>query len=146
MKPFIVLLIIAFNFTLCYSGTNRFTDNKYVTVEVVVKEKNIKPGSSSDLHISLKPVSGIHINLKPAIELKLDSASVVSIIDKPSIPKGKEYLDTSTPVTQRLSIPNNLKPGEISVKGTLTYYYCSDKDGWCSKFKQPFTVTLNVSR
>ncbi len=146
MKPFLLLLIAVLSPAIFFAGNTVYNDNKYVSVEVVVKQKNLKPGSSADMLISMKPVSGIHVNLKPAIELKLDSASVVSVAGNPGIPKGKEYLDTSTPITQRISIPNNLKPGEISVKGMLTYYYCSDKEGWCSKFNQPFNITLNVSR
>jgi len=146
MKPLIISIIAGLLSTTSIAGNVRLTNNKYVTVNVDIKGNKLKAGSSIEMLISLKPVDGIHINLKPAIELTLDSLSSAALSGTMKIPKGPEYLDTSSPITQRILLAKKVKPGNVALKGMLTYYYCSDKEGWCSKFKQPIEITLTVDR
>ena len=35
-------------------------------------------------------------------------------------------------------------PGSSGISGTLTYYYCSDSEGWCRREKKQFTVAVTV--
>jgi hypothetical protein len=52
------------------------------------------------------------------------------------------YLDPSKAIVQRFTVDTPPRSGPVTLKGILTYYYCSDAEGWCSRFRQPFTVTL----
>ena len=96
--------------------------------------------------ITFKPVEGIHINLQPALSFSLDSASLATLSGGLALPKGGPYLNTSAPVMQRFTISGKARPGRLMLKGTLTYFYCSDKEGWCSRFKQPVEIALTVRR
>lgn len=120
--------------------------NKYVVFSASLSNARIKQGGSGELQLSLKPVKGIHINATPPLQLKLDSLEGLSLNGSPVIPKAKkpDYVDTSTPIRQRFTIASSLSPGTHALKGMLTYYYCSDAEGWCSKYKQPIEVKLTV--
>lgn len=128
------------------AGSLRLTANKSVTVDVVVKDTLLAAGATGTIAFSFQPVDGIHINLTPPLSFKLDTAGRAALSGDLVLPKGAPYLNTSAPVLQRYVIPKDAAPGRIIVKGTLTYFYCSDKDGWCSKFKQPIEIALTVRR
>ncbi|HUL42723.1 MAG TPA: hypothetical protein VLY03_00030 [Bacteroidota bacterium] len=143
----ILALIVLFTAS-AIAGGNPPTQNSYVQCRVQTKQKNLQPGSSGELLITLKPQEGIHINLQPAIDVKLDSSVAVTAVGKTEIPRQAtaNYLDTSIPVKQSFAVPKSAQPGNIVVRGTITYFYCSDAEGWCSRFKQPFLVNLTVVR
>jgi hypothetical protein len=48
------------------------------------------------------------------------------------------------PVTFIVKAEKNAKPGLHPVKAKLTYYYCSDAEGWCSFANQEFVFNLVV--
>jgi hypothetical protein len=144
--PTIALLAALLAFAPASAGTLRLTGNKSVTVTVTLKDTLVAPGATADLAFLLQPVDGIHINLQPALDFKLDTASRAALAGGLILPKGSPYLNTSAPVVQRFQIPKDAKPGPITLKGTLVYFFCSDKEGWCSKFKQPVEIALTVRR
>lgn len=77
----------------------------------------------------------IRVNTTPPPRLKLDAAQKV-LAEKP-VPRSAEpapdekYLDLTFPVVFPVGV---LEPpsGQV-VKGSLVYYYCSHRDGWCRK-------------
>ncbi|HEY7412788.1 MAG TPA: hypothetical protein VII13_18755 [Vicinamibacteria bacterium] len=78
----------------------------------------------------------IHVNEDPAPRLKLDAAQTV-LVERPASaarPPGKpgqaRYLDTTFPLTFPVSWSGEPAP---AVKGAVTYFYCSKRDGWCRK-------------
>lgn len=129
-----------------FAGPLRLTGNKSVTVEITLKETSLASGATGEMAISFAPAAGIHINRTPAPEFALDSSSAASLSGRLVLPKGTEYLSTAPPVRQQFRLSHDAKPGLVSLKGTLTYYFCSDKEGWCSKYKQPVEIALTVRR
>lgn len=129
---------------LALSTTPPSTGNKYVQCDVSVNSKKLKAGASGEILISLKPVKGIHINLTPPISLLIDSSSTLHSLDSIRIPKKEKYLDVTKQIRQSFTLAAGLKPGALSIRGTLVYYYCSDAEGWCSKFKQPIDLALTI--
>lgn len=144
--PTIALLAALLAFAPALAGTLRLTGNKSVTLTVTLKDTLVAPGATGEIAIQFQPVEGIHINLQPALDFKLDTASRAALTGTLVLPKGAPYLNTSAPVLQRFQVPKDAKPGPLALKGTLTYFYCSDKDGWCSKYKQPLEFALTVRR
>lgn len=124
-------------------GTSPAT-NTHVKFSIEVKRTNAKAGSTAEVLMRLQPEKGIHINLEPPISFVLDSSSVVTSKGKLEIPKKEKFLDTSKPLKQSFVFSSTVKARPQTIKGTLTYYYCSDAEGWCSKFKQPIEVTLKA--
>ncbi len=137
-------IIITF-FMTAIAGTPT-TTNDYVKFSINVKEKSIKAGAQGTLQISLMPKKGIHINLVPPITIALDSEIIVTTVGKPSISKIDSFLNPQKPIEQSIHLPQKIKAGTIDIKGTITYFYCSDTEGWCSRFKQPFTATVSVRK
>jgi len=108
--------------------------NKYVLSNF--KLEKIKQDKFA-LIITLKPIPGIHINSEPRPEIKFNEpVEVLNIkFDKA---KGS-YIDTQKPIIVELKI----KTHEIkSLSGKFIYFYCSDDEGWCSKFVENFRVEL----
>ncbi|MBI3189167.1 MAG: hypothetical protein HYZ33_00815 [Ignavibacteriales bacterium] len=122
--------------------------NKHVQCEIKLREQFLKAGSTGTMHILLTPTKGIHINLDPPMELKLDSSSGITKVEKLNIPKDekKGYLDATKPVTVKFTISKKAKVGTLNLKGMFTYFYCSDAEGWCNRFKQPFDLKVNITK
>lgn len=117
-------------------------ENKYVQVYTSIKPATIKVGGTAELLFTFATQEGIHINLDPPIEVELDKKiAALSKLDVPKA-KGSEYLNLKKPVKQTFTLNKKLKPGKHQLKGTLTFFYCSDEEGWCSRFQQ--TIQLNI--
>ncbi|MDP2209261.1 MAG: hypothetical protein Q8K98_10910 [Bacteroidota bacterium] len=117
-------------------------ENEYVQVYTSVKPATIKAGGNAEILFTFATQEGIHINLDPPIEVEIDKKfAALSKLDVPKA-KGSEYLNLKKPVKQSFTLNKKLKPGKHQLKGTLTYFYCSDEEGWCSRFQQ--TIQLNI--
>jgi len=78
----------------------------------------------------------VHVNATPAPRLKLDTAQKI-LADKPGPrpaagPPDEKYLDLTFPVVFPVAVVAAPRAPQ-SVKGSLTYYYCSERQGWCRK-------------
>lgn len=138
----IVLLIGSF---FVFGGSTPV--NKYVEYSATLKQDKLKPGGSGKLLIALKPQRGIHINLDPPLSVILDSSVALASSGKIEIPKMKreKFLDPRKPISVPFVLAQSLTPGSrVTLKGTLIYYYCSDAEGWCSRFKQPVEIQCTV--
>jgi len=123
-----------------------FTNNKHVTVEIKAPEK-ISLTKENELAFFLNPVKGIHINTTPTFELILEKNSQFEIVGKPRFAKDeKSYLDIDKPVEFSIKAKSGTKSGKQSLKGKLNYFYCSDAEGWCNRFSQPFEVSVDVTK
>ena len=142
---FALLLFISFS-----PGTDKSkpVQNKDVQFKSTVVEKTLRPGATGTLQITLTPSKGIHVNVEPAMSLQIDSTGAVTQVDKPAIVKDekKGTLDASKPVTVKFTLAKTVKPGPLTLKGSFTYFYCSDAEGWCNRFKQPVEVKVTVSK
>jgi hypothetical protein len=123
-------------------------ENKYVKVRVALASDTVRTGSRSTILITLSPSNGIHINVDPAVEVTLEKNKFVTLDGEPEMSTDKEtgFLATSAPVEQQIDINALARPGRYVVKGTIVYYFCSDAQGWCTKFAQPFSLRVNVTK
>jgi hypothetical protein len=140
--------ILAFLFLFCsfvsFPQTNDDKNNDDVDVTVSIKPLEIKSGGTAQLIVNFKPKKGIQINLDPPIEIELEK-SIVSK-GKIEIPKMKKeaYLNPAKPLKQNFTLKKNISPGTHTLKGKLNYFYCSDAEGWCSRFTQDFQLNIKV--
>jgi hypothetical protein len=145
LKHLIVVFFVSFSLLqVSVAGNPSPATNLHVKYSAEIKQQRVKAGSTIDLLIKLQPEKGIHINLEPPLSLALDSSTTTTVKGKLSIPAANKFLDASKPLKQSIVLSSSVKPGKQTIKGILTYYYCSDAEGWCSKFKQPVELTLNV--
>ena len=128
------------------AGDKPPAENEYVKFNIALKEKRLSPGSKGHLLISLKPKKGVQIPINPPMDVKLESSNAIISVGKLEIPKSKKkpYVESALPVKLSFTFSKTVQPGVVPIKGVLTYYYCSDAEGWCSKFKQPIELMINV--
>ena len=123
-----------------------FTNNKHVTVEIKAPEK-ISLTKEAELAFFLTPVEGIHINTTPVFEIVLEKNSQFEVKGKARFVKDEnDYLDIDKPVEFLIKTKSGTKTGKQTVKGKLNYFYCSDAEGWCNRFSQPFEMSIDVTK
>jgi hypothetical protein len=142
----ILIFIFIWGFTYSSFCGETPKKNEYVDIQIKIKQNEFKPGSTGELEIRFKTKEGIHINFEPPISLKFDSTALLYKVEKLNVPRKpkQEYLNTAQPLIQKFTLAKNISTGTSIIKGTLTYFYCSGSDGWCSRFKYPFEVPIKI--
>jgi hypothetical protein len=143
-----ILFLLLFACISSFAAPSGGGTNASVQTTATITPARLKAGSTGEIRFMLKPVSGIHINLQPPIQVKFDSTDVLTAVGKADIPAGEnpQYFDAVKPIRMPVTISKKTRPGTYTLKGILNYFYCSDAEGWCSNFKQPFEIRLTVVR
>jgi hypothetical protein len=111
-----------------------------------------KPRAAGEVAVTFIPADpDVKINQEPAPRLKLDPEQTV-LVDRqpPAAPRKGEsagepkYIDTTLPVAFPVALSPKAPKGEQPVKGTVTYYYCSKREGWCRKGSSEVAFTVAV--
>jgi hypothetical protein len=134
MTAFLAVLVLA---GAASAAPDRASDRDGASPHFAVRAE-YRPGktaSAGEVAVTFTPRDpDVKINVTPAPRLKLDEAQKV-LAEKPA-PKPpadeEKYIDTTFPVVFPVA---RLGPahGDETVKGSVTYYYCSHREGWCRK-------------
>jgi hypothetical protein len=95
-----------------------------------------KGAGTGEVAVTFAPKDAdVKINSTPPPRLKLDEGQ--KLLAEKTAPKkaaapDEKYLDLTFPVVFPVSVVAPIR-GEQAVKGALTYYYCSHREGWCRK-------------
>jgi hypothetical protein len=98
-----------------------------------------RPGKTSgtgEIAVTFAPKDpDVKINAVPPPRLKLDETQ--KLLAEKTAPRragapDEKYLDLTFPVVFPVSVIGSAQ-AEQTVKGALTYYYCSHREGWCRK-------------
>lgn len=110
-------------------------------------------GADAAIAVSLAALDpDVRVNEEPAARLKLDPVQNV-LVDRqkpaPSRPEAfdpesAKYLDLSAPLLFPVAVSPTAPKGEQTVKATVTYFYCSKREGWCRKGTAPVDVAVTV--
>ena len=110
-----------------------------------------KPKAAATVAVTFIPADpAVKINQEPAPRLKLDPEQVVLVDRQPPPARRGEsggepkYLDVSLPVSFPVAVSPNAPKGEQAVKGNVTYFYCSKREGWCRKGTSEVAFIVNV--
>jgi len=95
-----------------------------------------KAAGTGEVAVTFAPKDpDVKINTTPPPRLKLDEGQKL-LAEKTATKKAgapdEKYLDLTFPVVFPVAVTGPLQ-GEQTVKGALTYYYCSHREGWCRK-------------
>ena len=94
----------------------------------------------------------VRVNEEPAPRLKLDPVQAV-LLDrqKPAMSRGESFdpekarsLDLSVPVLFPVALSPRAPKGSHAVKASVTYFYCSKREGWCRKGTAEVDVPVQV--
>jgi len=91
----------------------------------------------------------VKINEAPAPKLKLEEGPAAVVPPSAPAPKAAaggpgKYLDLTLPVTFPVTVAAGTARGEHAAKGTVTYFYCSKREGWCRKGTTPIAFSVPV--
>lgn len=93
------------------------------------------------------------VNEHPGPRLALDAAQTVLVNKQPPPAKGDaaapdptdgKYLDLSLPVVFPVELATAAPKGEQAVKGKVTYFFCSKREGWCRKGTTEIEIPVKV--
>lgn len=122
------------------------TDNEYVKI-VMQSDETMKTVAAGTLSFQFIPAEGIHVNTNPSIEFVTEKNSLFSIAGEPKFSKDRNgYLNTAKEVRFAFSAKKGTMPGKYILKGSLRYFFCSDKDGWCNRHAQPIEITVDLTK
>ena len=129
-------------------GDGEQKENIYVKTAVSLSHQTLRPGERGEILVAFTPIDGIHINVRPPVKIGVDAEKILSINGaiKQAVDANTGYLAPGMPVKQAFRLHSNAQSGEYSIKGTCTYFFCSDAEGWCTKFSQPIELTLTIMK
>ena len=112
-----------------------------------------RPAATGAVSVTFAPRDpDVQLNEEPAPRLKLDPAQTV-LVDKQAPPPAKlaafdpataRYLDTRLPVSFAVAVAPKAAKGTHPVKATVTYFYCSKREGWCRKGTADVEVAVTI--
>ncbi len=112
-----------------------------------------KAGAKGAIAVTLEPSDPeVHVNQEPAPRLKLDPDQGVLLDKQPPAPSKvptydpdtAKYLDPLIPVRFPVAFAPQAPKGTHSVKASVTYFYCSKREGWCRKGTAEVEVPVSV--
>jgi hypothetical protein len=110
-------------------------------------------GASPAVAVSLVPKTpDIRVNEVPAPRIKLDPGQAILVHEPPAKtspplsfdPADAKYLDPNVPVRFKVELADEAPKGTHTVKATVTYFYCSKRQGWCRKGTEKVELTVKV--
>ncbi|HLB00440.1 MAG TPA: hypothetical protein VJO14_03555 [Bacteroidota bacterium] len=106
----------------------------------------LRAGGSSEILLRFTPDKGFHVNAVPPVGFSLDPVSAATPGDSVIVPRDSStgYMDLRRPVRLPFIMAKSLPAGPRQLRGTVTFYYCSDEEGWCRRVKRPFSLPLFI--
>jgi hypothetical protein len=112
-----------------------------------------KAGGPGSVEVSFRALDpDLRVNESPAPRLKLDLAQTV-LVDKQPPPSGEvpvydpltaKYLDLSRPVRFPAAVSPTAPRGEHTVKASVVYFYCSQREAWCRRGTAEIEIPVTV--
>jgi hypothetical protein len=116
-------------------------------------EPSSKPGANGAVVVVFTPRDEqVKLNQEPAPRLKLDETQKL-LVDRqpppaarvvPADPTAARYLDTAQPVRFPVALASGAPTGLHRIAATVTFFYCSKREGWCRKGSEPVELTVRV--
>jgi hypothetical protein len=111
-----------------------------------------RTGADGLVSVTFMPTDpDLRVNETPGPRLKLDPAQAVLVDRQPPPARGEafdpehpRYLDPALPATFPVALAKGAPKGAQSVAASLTYYYCSKREGWCRKGSEDIAFTVEV--
>jgi hypothetical protein len=112
----------------------------------------VKPGASAHVAVTLTPRDpDVRVNEEPGPRLKLGPDESVLVDKQPPParfkaydPENARYLDPALPVLLPVAVKPTAARGHQTVKATVTYFYCSKREGWCRKGTEEVEFPVDV--
>ena len=107
-----------------------------------------RAGAPAAVEVRFAPADpDVHVNRFPPPRLELEPLQgVLKLSPAPAAkpaPEGAKYLGPAEPYRFPV-VANGPAAGAQTVKGTVTYFYCSQREGWCRKGSNDVRVSVKL--
>jgi hypothetical protein len=112
-----------------------------------------RPGGSGAIAVRFAPKDpDVHINEEPPPRLTLDLEQS-TLVDKQAPPSKAapvfdpataRYLDAAKPVRFPVAFARKAAKGPQTVKASVVYFYCSEREGWCRRGTSELEIAVTV--
>jgi hypothetical protein len=105
-----------------------------------------RAGAPAAVEVRFTPADPeVHVNLFPPPRLDLEPMQeVLKVAPAPAAkPTSKKYLGPAEPYRFPV-VAKAVSPTAQTVKGVVTYFYCSQREGWCRKGSNPVEVAVKL--
>ena len=119
-------------------------------IQLQFVSRGVIAGESGDLLIRFKISSGFKIPKRPSPKLQLNSSTDLEVRGDMSLfeegtGKDPEYFDAFRPLSLQLVSSRNARRGQYLLQGRFTYFYCSEKDKYCSRSVENLRIPIDVT-
>jgi len=145
--PWLAMVVLASLPAAAGAGSG---DRVQVTAAYVAPARPGAPGAVSVTFETKDP--DVHVNRDPAPRFKLDPDERVLVDKQPPPPRrggsadveSAGFFEPGAAVAFAVAPAPGLAKGEHEAKGTVTYFYCSKRDGWCRKGTTEVEIPVTV--
>lgn len=121
-------------------------------VEVSQSPQALAAGEEGEILVQVVPPEGIALNRYPGITLTIEDTGGFEVPESKLFVGETEPLDdpdefqfeTIDPLRVRVGVPASAGAGAGEMKGTLKFFYCRKKDGFCAPATQSVRVPVAV--
>ena len=110
----------------------------------------IAAGAEGRLQIGLIVREGFKVAKRPAPKLQLSPNTQFSVavggFSESAASKDADYFGGFKPLELKILPAKMTEPGKYSLEGKLTYFYCSERDKYCSRSVETVTIPIEVDK
>ena len=111
---------------------------------------NVVAGGSGNLSIRFKISNGFKIPKQPSPKIQLNSSTDLEIrgdlgLQEEGTGRDPEYFNGLKPLSVELVSSANVQRGQHWLEGKFTYFFCSDKDKYCSRSVENLRIPIEVT-
>ena len=123
---------------------------EYVKIIPPQKPVELRMEKEAQVEIYLVPAEGIHINGDPMPRFQIvteKSPLEINVVKTPALEKGEPFsvLNSKSPFVLNVKMKEKVKTEtKVDEKIKVIYFYCSDKEGWCSRGADEITLQFII--
>ena len=125
------------------TGPARILQSRYT-------EKAVASGVEGKLQIELAVKEGFKVAKRPAPKLQINPTTqfdvVVGGFSESVASKDSEYFGGFRPLELKILPATTTPVGKYSLEAKLTYFYCSERDKYCSRSVEALAIPVEVAK
>ena len=113
-------------------------------------QQTLRSGVEGKLHVELAVKDGFKVARRPAPKLQINPTSqfdvVVGAFNESIASKDADYFGGFKPLELRIAPAKTTPAGKYSLDAKLTYFYCSERDKYCSRSVEALAIPVEVAK
>jgi len=118
-------------------------------LEMKAGPQSLTLGEEGIVRVDLTVKPGFKVAKRPAPKLQLEADSSFEVrfagFAESASGKDPDYFGVFKPLEVKITPARTAKTGKHSLEGKLTYFYCSERDKYCSRSVDPLLFSLEVA-